>query len=649
MLPRLVAVILIMGGCAKVSTATQGATATGGAGASGGPHATAGASGGHPAVDGPSGTRGHGNADAAMGGQIVFDAEVVETGSTMSDGAGIINDARIEVDAVCVPDAGTSAPGPLARRCAAPTVNECDGHTDINSQLPNGHYGNGFDDDCDGKVDEGCPCGPAHPGGTTKTCWLVSSTQVDPTTMGAVGWCAQNSVGTLTCRASNDEFQPSYWDGECRGAQPPFADDICAPGDFDCDGIEHNSRTQDCRCKVDVQCPTDPIVTKPFPDPKSLSPIDGSPWVGMGLTASNWSWTVTGGDCDNILPHPTFAVYGQQSATRGGPRLSGNRPQTGLGPNGNQQGFVVGPATNVGPLIYPAFSLSGDYLVKGEWDDPTGHHSCTVKVQVRSPGLRVELCWNKMPVDLDLHLARLQSPKTCTHGWFQTCSDGADRDDCYYDSDCQRGFMPNPSPWGYARSPAASCQGWGSSRIVGTCDNPRLDQDNIDCDPAIADPMNMGDMLGGFCTAENINIDNPKDGDKFVVGVQYYDAIVATSPPRPQPHVNIYCNGERRLAFGFDPTAMPATTFPVLRDSGADAGGDLWEVATVEAKVTGGDLADCIITPIRSKVPKPTKDGSSSVCVDTNPQNSATMLGANRWKFATSGGYPATADAFCWH
>ncbi len=583
----------------------------------------------------------------AEGPRTVSDASVADARSTVTDGPGAINDAHVEVDAMCIPDAGMAEPGPLARRCSAPTVNECDGHSDINPELANGPYGNGFDDDCDGKVDEGCQCGPAHPAGTTKPCWLVSGTEVDPTTKGPVGWCARNSVGTLTCRASDDDVRPPLWDGECRGAQPPFADDICAPGDYDCDGIEHNSRTNDCRCKVDVHCPSDPIVTNPFPDPNKLSPIDGSSWVATGMTATHWSWTITGGDCDNILPHPTFAVYGQPRATRGGPRLSGNAPQTGLGPNRNQQGFVVGPAANVGPLIYPAFSLSGDYLVQGEWDDPTGHHSCTVKVQVRAPGLRVELCWNKMPVDLDLHVARLQSPKSCTHGWFQTCSTGAERDDCYFDSDCQGGFMANPSPWGYARSPAASCQGWGSSRAGNSCDNPRLDQDNIECDPGVADPMETGYIDGMFCTPENINIDNPKDGDKFVVGVQYYDDVAAAAV-RPQPHVNIYCNGERRLAFGFDPTAMPAATFPVLRESGRDGGGDLWEVATVQAKVNGGDLADCIITPIHSKAPKPTKDGSSSVCVDTNPQN-ATALGAKLWNFATSGGYPADADGFCWH
>src|SRR5579859_354266 len=366
-------------------------------------------------------------------GIIPAEAGRVDASTQFVDGSGIVNDARPEVGTTCTPDGGSRVPGPYIRKCAAPTDNECDGRTDVNPMLPNGVNGNGFDDDCDGLVDEGCTCDAAHPVGTTKVCSLVSSTQIDPTTKQPVGWCAVNAVGTVRCVGIGNEVIRPVWDGECRGAQPPFADDVCARGDFDCDGRDLNSKSQDCNCRVDVRCPTDPIVTTPFPDPNNLLQVDGSPWVNGGVAnASNWKWTVTGGDCDNILPHPTFAVYGQRAATLGGPRLSSDTPQTGLGMGMNQHGFVVGPAANVGPTIYPAFALSGDYLVKGEWDSSDGHHSCTVKVQVRSPGIRVELCWDNLPQDVDLHVARLQNMSCATHGWFETCSIGEDRDDCYY-------------------------------------------------------------------------------------------------------------------------------------------------------------------------------------------------------------------------
>jgi hypothetical protein len=574
-----------------------------------------------------------------MGGAT--DGPRAEGGTKTADGAGLLNDASLDVLSQCVPDGGNAGPGPFPRRCAAFTDNECDGHTDINPQLANGMYGNGFDDDCDGKVDEGCSCDAAHPVGTTKPCALVSGSQVDPKTGKPVGWCAVNAVGTVSCVATDRELIRPVWDGECRGAQLPFGDDVCAFGDFDCDGHEANSRTMDCGCKIDVGCPTAPIVTTPFPDPDNLLVVDGAPWAAARGPASNWKWTVTGGDCDNILPHPTFAVYPTQRATMGGQRLSSNMPQTGLGVNANQRGFVMGPSAMVGPRIYPAFGLSGDYLVKGEWDSPSGHHSCTVKVQVRSPGIRVELCWAPMPTDVDLHFARLQNPRKCTHGWFDTCDIGEQGDDCYFGNECTAGFDTNPSAWGYARSPDSACHGWGSSRMPG-CDNPRLDQDNIECVPQEADPMNTVD----FCSPENINLDNPKNGERFAIGVQYYDGGAGRTP---RPHVNVYCNGERKLAFGYDATSMPPNNFPVLRESGQDSGGDMWEVATLEAKVdAAGSLTDCVITPVHSKVPKPTKDGSRDMCVDTNPMNS-NMMGADLWKFTPSGAYPTTADELCWH
>ena len=254
-----------------------------------------------------------------------------------------------------------------------------------------------------------------------------------------------------------------------------------------------------------------------------------------------------------------------------------------------------------------------------------------------------------MPQDVDLHLARLQNPLKCTHGWFTTCADTEQGDDCFYqDTSGCRGFMTNPSAWGYARSPAPACHGWGATRVA-DCDNPRLDVDNIDCDPKVADPLQDSvDTVGGFCTPENINLDNPKNGDKFAVGVHFYNASAPT--PAPHPHVNVYCNGERRLAFGFDPTATPPRTFPRLLQSGRDVVGDLWEVATVEAKVSpAGTLDDCVITPIHSRTPKTDRDGSRDVCVDTNPQNRAALSGADQWKFTTTGTYPAAVDAFCWH
>lgn len=600
---------------------------------------------------GAGGTRGSGGSGGVGG--LEFDA-----GGRGRD-AGSLNDATPDVPTSCIEGGVHYVPGPYKRKCAPPTDNECDGNSDVNPAFPNGLYGNGFDDDCDGLVDEGCPCPSGVAPGQTKTCWLIPASQADSSGE-AVGWCRTNSRGTVACTSvGSGEFIRKVWDGECRGAQPPFANDVCANGDFDCDGVVANSKTDNCACKPsDVECPTDPLVTTPYPDPAYLPEIDGANWIksGNAANAKNWKWTATGGDCDNILPHPSFQIFNNQNAT--GQALGGHQA-TGLGPNGDQTGLTAGPGPGVDSTIYLAFALSGDYLVKGEFDLEGKHYACTVRVHVRAPGLRAELCWTPMPNDIDLHFARLQGATTCDgpHGWFESCRTGPGGDDCYYNQSVGCAGLLSPN-WGYANSPLSACTGWGSRRGVATfplpptCTNPRLDLDDITCDPSVLDPNNAGlaGELGAFCGPENINLDNPRNGDRFVVAAHAYSTTGAV-----HPHINLYCNGQRRLSVGYDPINNP--NFPVLLQSGPtgpneapDFGGDLWVAATVQAVVQNGQLVDCKVNPVPSSVYKPNKDGSIDYCVDTNPENASTPATDDRhWNFTASGGYPSPSDSLCWH
>ena len=112
----------------------------------------------------------------------------------------------------------------------------------------NALLGHAFDDDCDGQVDERCGCEPGAVLGDVKDCWLVPPSQVDPMTGEPVGYCRTFSRGSVACTRSSGDATRLVWSGVCEGANQPFFSDICAPGDFDCDGAESNSRVQDCSC-----------------------------------------------------------------------------------------------------------------------------------------------------------------------------------------------------------------------------------------------------------------------------------------------------------------------------------------------------------------------------------------------------------------
>lgn len=614
---------------------------------------------------------------------VVPDSSVLDTGigDTSGQETTIVEggyDTPPKPDAISqCSDAPPPAPSIATNLCAAPTQDECDGTSDpANMQghtIANGLFGNGFDDDCDGLVDEGCLCDPEHQVGTTKECYLMPSSWVDDNTKLPTGWCAENSKGTVKCisKGGNPEQPVREWEGECRGAQPPSSEDACAMGDFNCDGVQMNPMGQDCSCiENPVTCPTEPLKMNPFPDKDDLTLkdqqnplidpskpfiIDGYAWIldQVEGQATGWTWEMTGGDCDNILPHPTFAIYSGKASSTG---KLGTQTNT-LGPNGNQHGFVTTPADGQ-HQIYPAFSLSGDYIVKGAFELQGTHYECTLKVQVRAPGIRAELCWDTVGQDgdndVDIHFSRLQGNTGCgTHGWFLPCGAAPNADDCYYSSSsgCTSGEEPG---WGYPDSHMKACHGWGSLRsepmVIDTnpCTNPRLDRDNISCAKAQKDPNGVPIFAGEFCGPENINLDNPNVGDRFAVGAHCY-SCVNNDHPKTHPHINIYCNGERKYSAGYDP-AVPGDQYPALIEGGADYGGSMWEALTVTW--TGGAQDPCKVEPIPSKTPNASTDGTNQVCVDNGPMNQgeADPDGGNpSWPFTSTGAYPATSDQVCWH
>ncbi len=562
-------------------------------------------------------------------------------------------------------DGGCGPPVPgnptIRRLCAPATDDECAGATDsalttggVPASRLNGPQGNGFDDDCDGLVDEGCFC-PAN--GVTKDCYLVPATQVDPGTGLPVGWCSNNAKGSLDCAGG----ELASWSGVCRGAQPPALTDSCAAGDYNCDGLSGNNAAEGCMCANSVQCPSASITTAPYPSPAAIPLVDGSAWItdaaARGRT-TNWTWTVLGGDCDNVLPNPSFAIYSQANSgtagarkgTRTGVRLDATQTPARYVPQAG--GTLIGlQAVNfgngaAGGRVYPAFGLSGDYIVQGEFTLDGKSYSCTQKVQVRAPGIRAELCWDTVGGiggagnDIDLHFARLQGVTCATKGWTNICP----TQDCYYNSGCADG-RGTPG-WGYTQSAATACQGWSSKR-TSACDNPRLDRDNVQCDRSLTDPTNTD-----FCGPENINLDNPGNGDTFVVGVNHYGNSSGTA--NAKPHVNLYCNGERVVSVGYNP-ATGQVAHPLLNTAGASIAGDFWTVATIKANVAGGSLTSCTVTTVPSRVADTLRDGPANmggtgndICV-AHAYASQAFVDNGTTQGLTQGVQPATAAQWCKH
>ncbi len=577
--------------------------------------------------------------------------------SRSSESSGSSHSAMVDagVDSAC---AAADAGVPLPHTCiifpvGADDNNECDGHHDPPAPFPaNSMTGNGFDDNCNGLVDEGCSCDEV---GLTKPCYLVPPTQtVDGQ---PVGWCAQNSVGTVACeQLGADAGALGKWSGVCRGAQPPYASDVCAPGDFDCNGVAKDAPAG-CGCNpAPVACPTTPFVTYPYPPEEALPlEVNASAWFSdpsQVAMATGWTWTLTGGDCDNILPHPSFGLY---ATPDGEYRTPGTEVDT-LGQSMQEHGFVVTAAdltavTGGAPsVVYPAFSLSGDYALAVAWELGGQPYACSVKIHVSAPGLRADGCWSTEGVDddLDLHVAKVNGfGTTCpdTEGWSDVaCPSG--NQDCYY-GDCYTPGGDATAAWGYTASASTACIGWGAQATsAATCNNPRLDRDTNGlsgtCNPAIVDPNNST-----VCGAENINIDDPGDGDQFAVGLRFY-GIDGTGTAPSLSHVDVYCDGVRVLSSGYDPVS--GAGFPALLTPGQDTGGDMWKVGLVTTSIGDGGLVSCTTAPTHSKVADPSRDGpTNAYCVDHVSADAGADAGVSGIFLAAGGVQPASADALCFH
>jgi len=326
---------------------------------------------------------------------------------------------------------------------------------------------NGLDDDCDGRVDEGCTsCTP----GAVQPCFL------GPPGQHGVGACVD---GAQTC-VRGGEFAP-YW-GDCTGGIRP-SQEVCDGLDNDCNGCADD--LDGCTPKWTCPGPNDPRTPTGVP----LAPylLRGRDFVSEGV--KSWSWTVKGGPCDELNPKsPSFTLQGADSESA---------------------------------TFTP--KLSGDYTVTMTVTPETGApFSCSWIVHIEGPGLRIELCYPESSTqDLDLYL---KQPGHQTPWFIGPAQASATLDQCSW-ANCEANLRPfdtmppqtvTRADWGYPHSPLSLCENdlqgavWQS---IGYCSSPRLDIDN-----------NLSEASG---VPENINVDAPRDSETFRIMVANFTGALA--------------------------------------------------------------------------------------------------------------------------
>jgi hypothetical protein len=347
-----------------------------------------------------------------------------------------------------------------------------------------------------------------------------------------IGACTDGSQRCVT----SGEF--GEW-GPCEGGIAPSTE-ACDRLDNDCNGC--TDEIDDC---IPIgTCPGPGDARVPDGAPFTTYPLRGGLFYG-GTDTMSWQWEVTGTPCDQMF----LGIPGSTATSENG-----------------QLSFRLRNANARDAAL--ELTLSGDYTVTLTVTRTDGTtFTCTWVIRVRAPGVRVELCWDTTgptsigrTVDVDLHLGKLDT----TPRWFDSL-------DCYY-ANCDSGLSP---AWGYVSSPAGGCR----DSLTGSCTNPRLDIDNV--------------FRTETYVPENINVDNPRDGDTFRVMVHHFSRS-ATPLRETRPLVNIYCAGELRSTFGAAPDLVPG-----FDEGGGNGAGDMWRVADITANVDDtGRTTGCDITAL---------------------------------------------------
>jgi hypothetical protein len=463
------------------------------------------------------------------------------------------------------------------------TINPCDSGCGPTELCDPSHIG--LDDNCNGVVDEGCPCTP-----------------------GAVHWCFKGDPsyrnkpgcfdGTMTCS------EIGQWNA-CTGGVHDTATDKCFANNPSCHAI-----TAVPGAKVDLHTGTGTFSAGAVPGSESYTvscpagvsqcpaviPLSSYTPIQSGEYTVTYTKMVAGN------PNPAACTFPLIVGARGlRVELSWEHPAV-TGTSGVDLDLHVHEppcTTNGDPCTGAAQCCSASCTagVCGSGGCQPNGAACTGAAACCSGLCTGGACaeapippWSiaGAPQDCTWSSCTISSiqmyPKSAPH-WFPDTN-----------------MQPAPCNWDIQTSPLSPdnlCYNdprgagvlWQSADMG--CHNPRSDIDNKQCDISVTDPNSSS-----WCGPENVNVDYPPASAWFRVGVHYYRSYGLNYDVHPE--IKIFCNGALSADLGPHSFYAPEApvTFTPADAPGLGSGNRFWLAADVAFVTDACSHVSCVVQPL---------------------------------------------------